>query len=152
MGLPSFVIQDNGISIDPENHLLNPSSFRTFLNLIFQNGQYLKNIQYKNITDFLYNSVPNTVHLEAKKVSPIKIASSIETFAEQRKALYREPLISPDKKSASYNFGTVYLNETDNDDRIKDIIGEINIDEFIAFMWTRGIQYGFDVETITKTI
>ena len=84
------------------------------------------------------------------KSTVIKIASDIKKFDQIRISLYREPKISDDKKSASYLFDPVYIEETKEDGKIEEVRTKINFDEFIAAIWNHGVQFGLDIESINK--
>lgn len=155
--LPSFVIQkENGVFIQLED-IWNRAVFHSFLVYIFTSGYYFQNTNYVCIHKLLYHFEDTQKRFTeiAKKwnqKAEIKIASSIETFDPQRSQLYTKPKIARDKTSAEYFFCPVYMDKIDENNETKEVLAEINIDEFIAAMWKYGIQFWLDIETIKKSI
>jgi hypothetical protein len=110
---------------------------------VFQSGHYLAGLDYAALTKALYGVGPDTGTLQA-----LRLADSVQVFDGARLALYKNPKIS--LAYAEYTFQPLYLDEMTLPDGtvIPERPAYLDIDEFIADMWNKGVQFGIDVAAV----
>ncbi|MDQ1918995.1 flagellar assembly protein A [Massilia pseudoviolaceinigra] len=79
----------------------------------------------------------------------IRLASDIQPFSPLRRPLYKAVKINRGK--AEYFFEPVYVPDPD-DPEGPEILAQLDVDEFIADMWGKGIRFGIDVEAVRQAI
>jgi hypothetical protein len=142
--------------------------FDKFIERLFGDGFRFVRTDYQLLTSLLYyhDSVLDTVGRDAK----VKLADDIVGFPAKRKALYRGVRLEEDFLHAEYIFEPVEIVlETEKPvygeagaDGIRPVVGterisevcptSLDLDEFIAEMWLKGIRFGIDVEQVAGAI
>lgn len=165
--LPTYVqVRGNGVFIlvspPPAQDIL-----RLFVDRLFRNDAYFKDLDYALFLDLLYGTKPVT----AKNGLPaeIRLASEIATFAPHRKSLYRKAKITSEG-FAQYLFEPVFTEVTfetpvlgtSGDCCISSIVEvpqktdlrqtKLDFDEFVAAMWCHGVTFGIDANAVRKVI
>ncbi|HEX8613078.1 MAG TPA: flagellar assembly protein A [Telluria sp.] len=79
----------------------------------------------------------------------IRLASAILPFNPARRPLYKSVKIN--RGQAEYFFEPVYVTNPDDPDG-PEIVARLDVDEFIADMWGKGIRFGIDVEAVRQAI
>ena len=151
--------------------LLDPSkmpsdqSFEIFMNRLFSQGARSVGLDYAIFQTLLYH--PEVVRAQK---SEIRLATEIVMFAPERKALYKEVRLMNHDARAEYMFAPAFL-EVSSQEPIygkpdengnAPITGyqtittieptQLDIDEFIAAMWTKGVRFGIQVEEVQSAI
>nr|WP_267876150.1 flagellar assembly protein A [Massilia sp. ST3] len=83
---------------------------------------------------------------DARGQALVRIADDIVPFSPERRALYRAVKIADGE--AGYYFEPVFLSDADG----VETPTRLDVDEFIADMWMKGIRFGIDVAALTEAI
>ena len=166
--MPEYLLrQQGGIFV---NLSLFPAGggFAEFLERLFAAGARFHDLDYSLFTDLLYNydAVLDAYGTGAK----VKLAADIVDFLPRRKALYKAVKMDAESKHAEYLFEPVQI-EVEVEmpvygepgaDGVTPIIGsarkwelkptKLDLDEFIADMWMKGVRFGIDVEAVADAI
>jgi hypothetical protein len=110
---------------------------------VFQSGWYFVGLDYAALIKALYGVGPDLGDLQA-----LRLASEVRVFDGGRLALYKSPKIS--LAYAEYTFQPLYLEEITLPDGavIPERPAYLDIDEFIADMWNKGVRFGIDVAAV----
>lgn len=142
--MPYGVVQrPDGVYLDPS---LPHSALLTAIDGIFANGNYFTGLAYPVLMRALYGVGSKVVPAED---GWLRFAAGIGRFDPARRELYHSVKI--DKGTAEYYFEPVYLADPDD----PDAFGEpalLNIDEFVADMWSKGIRFGIDIGAVRAAI
>jgi uncharacterized protein len=142
--------------------------FAEFLDRLFGAGARFRGLDHSLLTDLLYNfdAILSSNGANAK----VKLAVDVVDFPSRRKALYKAVKVDAESKRAEYLFEPVQI-EVDTEvpvygepgaDGVAPIIGsarkselrptKLDLDEFIADMWLKGVRFGLDVEGVAAAI
>ncbi|MYM74422.1 DUF342 domain-containing protein [Duganella sp. FT134W] len=110
---------------------------------VFQSGGYFAGLDYAAFMRALYGLGPALGEVQA-----LRLADAVRTFDGARLALYKHPKIS--LSYAEYTFEPLFLDEITLPDGtvIPERPVHLDIDEFIADMWNKGIRFGIDVAAV----
>ncbi|MRW94088.1 DUF342 domain-containing protein [Duganella sp. FT80W] len=110
---------------------------------VYQSGWYLAGLDYPALIKALYGVGPDTGALQA-----LRLADELRLFEGSRLALYKNPKMS--LSYAEYYFQQLYTEEMTLPDGtvIPERPVQLDIDEFIADMWNKGIRFGIDVAAV----
>jgi hypothetical protein len=110
---------------------------------LFESGCYLAGLDYAALMQALYGVGPGLGALQA-----LRLADAVRLFDGARLALYKHPKVS--LSYAEYTFQPLYLEEMTLPDGtvIPERPVQLDIDEFIADMWGKGIRFGIDVAAV----
>lgn len=165
--LPDYLLRQQGIYV---NLSLFPvgGGFAEFLDLLFGSGARFQALDYALLTGLLYNyDAILGMHGTGKKV---KLATDIVDFPPERRALYKAVKVDAGGKCAEYLFEPVQIGVQvevpvygePGSDGVAPIIGSarktemkptrLDMDEFIADMWLKGIRFGIDIKGVAGAI
>jgi hypothetical protein len=166
--LPTYVLRQQGgifvdLSLFPANR-----GFADFIDRLFSEGARFRGLDYFLLSGLLYD---NDAILEAHGAgAKVKLAEGIVDFPLQRKALYKAVKVDAEGKQAEYLFEPVSVEVITEEpvygepdaDGVAPIVGSarksqqvpthLDLDEFIAEMWLKGVRFGIEVETVTGVI
>lgn len=110
---------------------------------VFQSGWYFVGLDYPALLKALYDVGPDLGALQA-----LRLAQEVRVFDGNRLALYKAPKMSV--SYAEYYFQPLYQEEMTLPDGtvIPERPVQLDIDEFIADMWNKGIRFGIDVAAV----
>ena len=113
---------------------------------ILRSGSVLSGIDYPVLIKALFDSGP------ALPIGPdgqpvVRIAADILPFNVQRRSLYRSVKIAGGE--AEYCFEPVFLAGPGGEGEIPT---RLDVDEFVADMWTKGIRFGIDIAGVRAGI
>ncbi|WP_373987972.1 flagellar assembly protein A [Duganella sp. BuS-21] len=110
---------------------------------VFQAGWYFVGLDYPALLKALYDVGP-----EVGDVQALRLADAVRVFDANRLALYKAPKMSV--SYAEYYFQQLYQEEMTLPDGtvIPERPVQLDIDEFIADMWNKGIRFGIDVAAV----
>lgn len=115
---------------------------------ILLRNQYLAGLDYPVLVKVLFGhgpELPPTVS-GARGGTVVRLADDILPFDPARRQLYRAVKIADGQ--AEYYFEPLYLPDTEGVEQPT----RLDIDEFIADMWMKGIRFGIDVEGVAGAI
>ncbi|WP_229223536.1 flagellar assembly protein A [Duganella sp. sic0402] len=110
---------------------------------VFQSDWYFAGLDYAALINALYGVGPDMGQLQA-----LRLADALQPFDPARLSLYKPPKLS--LSYAEYYFQQLYLEEETLADGsvLPERPVQLDIDEFIAFMWQQGIRFGIDVAAV----
>jgi hypothetical protein len=114
------------------------------LDAIFRGGGYLAGVDYPALVTALYGQDG-----DASAPAGLRLADGIQPFDPQRRALYRAVKIG--NGSAAYVFEPVWLPDPSDPDG-PGLPARLDVDEFIADVWLKGIRYGIEIESVRAAI
>lgn len=120
------------------------TTFGAAIDRIFATS-YLVDLDYPLLIKAIYGA-GDALPRSAEGHVIIRIASAIVPFSPARRPLYKSVRIN--RGRAEYFFEPVYRADPDG----PDIPERLDVDEFIADMWTKGIRFGIDVEAVRHAI
>jgi uncharacterized protein len=142
--------------------------FAGYLDQLFGGGARFQGLDYGVLSGLLYDydSVLDTHGIGAK----LKLAEDVVAFPPLRRALYKAVKVDAESKRAEYLFEPVQI-EVDVEvpvygepgvDGVAPVVGsarkkelqpaQLDIDEFVADMWLKGVRYGVAVEAVAEVI
>jgi hypothetical protein len=153
LGLEHCIVQrGDGVYADPT---LFGKTFLTAFGHVMQGNFYFVDIDYALVIKALYDCGPALPGWAGAPVwsgadtSMLRIAARVEPFDPARRGLYKAVKISDGK--AEYYFEPVYLADPD-DAGAAEQLAMLDVDEFIADMWQKGIRFGIDVAAVRGAI
>lgn len=113
---------------------------------ILRCGSYLAGLDYPVLIKAVYGSGPALP--DGPDGQPlVRLARAILPFDEERRALYRSVRI--DDGEAEYCFETVYLAAAEGE---AELPTRLDVDEFVADMWGKGIRFGIDMAVVRAAV
>lgn len=164
--LPDFLSrQESGLFVDLSVFPVG-GGFDLFLDRLFAGGSRFLGLNYRLLMDLLYfyDDILGT-HGKAAK---LKLARDIVAFPPRRRALYKAVKVDDSNLRAEYFFEPVVI-EVVTEDAADGVSGangaapgstrqakfeptSLDLDEFVADMWLKGVRFGIDVEAVTDAI
>jgi uncharacterized protein (DUF342 family) len=144
------------------------ASFAALVGEIFSNNLLFEGLHYDIFLSLMYDA--DWLAAMREKCAEVKIATGIAAFPAHRAALYKTVKVLERGKHAEYVFEPVSVLVTIDEpvygepdaNGVAPVIrhvssqtmqpGTLNIDEFVAAMWSKGIRYGIQTEQIRKII
>lgn len=167
--LPSFVEErPDGLWISPEK--ADAATIAQLVNRVFATGACFVDVDYAGLCALLYPKTPSDAPLPTETRPPFRLAREIRPIAAERQALYKSIKLADGGACAEYVFEPVFI------ERVTEtpIYGEQNeagefpitgverstyaepatldVDEFIAMMWQKGVRAGLDLTAIRNAI
>lgn len=115
---------------------------------VFTGGSYFAGLDYAVLLKLIYNHGPDLARAVPGEVM-VRLADELRPFDPERRQLYRAVKMSDGK--AEYQFEPVVIIDKD-DPYGAGTPAHLNVDEFIADMWSKGIRFGIDVDTLRAAI
>lgn len=134
--------RDDGVYADPE---VLGTTLAAAVDGILRSNHYFAGLDYPVLIKALYGHGPELPRDAAGRVS-VRIADDIVAFAPQRQSLYRSVRIADGQ--AEYYFEPVF----ERDEEGNECQTHLDVDEFVADMWIKGIRFGAQVDAIRRTI
>lgn len=168
VALPAYLLrQKDGIFVDLSLFPVG-GGFELFIDKLFSEGARFQGLDYRVLMDLLYDydAILDAHGIGAK----LKLAGDVVVFAPKRKALYKGVKIDPQGQRAEYFFEPVQIEMMTEvpvygpagADGVAPIVGltpqsefkptKLDMDEFIADLWLKGVRFGIDAEKITGVI
>ena len=117
------------------------------INEVFHSHCYFAGLNYPMLVKALYGVGPD---LGAPGMA--RLADEVRMMAPERIALYKNPKLG--RGYAEYYFETLYLDEMTLPDGtvIPERPTRLDVDEFVAEMWNKGILFGIEVAAVATAI
>ncbi len=163
--LPSFIRKTpTGVVLDVAKMPLD-DSFLVFVDRLFAQGAYFTQLDYASLQALLYQ--PESIRSHARE---IRLAAGIMRLSPARRSLYKEVRVLDQGARAEYLFEPVFLEMSEPEPVVgqTDATGEapildhrektrleptrLDIDEFICVMWSKGVRFGIQVQTVLDAI
>ncbi len=144
-GLPVGLLKrPDGIYIDLS---LSPLTLTAAINEVFHSHCYFVGLNYPLLVKALYGVGPDT-----GVPAPVRLATAVRVMEPERIALYKNPKMG--RGYAEYYFETLYLDEMTLPDGtvIPERPTKLDVDEFVAEMWNKGILFGIEVAAVATAI
>jgi hypothetical protein len=115
---------------------------------VMQENYYFTDLDYALVIKALYDCGPDLPR-SANGEPMVRFATDVAAFDPARRALYKAVKIIDGK--AEYYFEPVYLADPADPDSMGQPAA-LDVDEFIADMWLKGIRFGVDVGAVRAAI
>ena len=166
--LPVYLIrQPDGVFADLANFPL-PGEFGRFIDRLFGEGARFRGLDYRLFSGLLYDydGIVAAHGMSAR----LRLADDIVAFSPVRRALYRAVKVDADNRRAEYFFEPVVMETVIEEpvygkagaDGVAPVTGtvrkavmqpsKLDLDEFIADMWTKDVRFGINVEAVASVI
>lgn len=123
-------------------------TFQQAFDHVLQGDLYFTDLDYALVIKAMYDCGPDLPRSGNGELL-VRFASDVAPFDPVRRALYKAVKINDGK--AEYQFEPVFMPDPDDPDAIGQP-SELDIDEFIADMWSKGIRFGIDVGAVRDAI
>lgn len=140
-----IVKRAEGVFADPT---VMATTFRAAIDTVFAGGSYFSGLNYAVLLKVIYEIGPDLPR-STDGVAMIRFADDIVSFNPRRRQLYKAVKLNDGK--AEYFFEPVVLTDPDDPDGTG-IPATLNVDEFVADMWGKGICFGLDVAAVRAAI
>ncbi|HRF06403.1 flagellar assembly protein A [Accumulibacter sp.] len=145
------------------SRLDSPADFFDFVNRTIALGLYFRALDYAQFQSLLYDEPASR---DPAAPDEVFLALDIASFRPQRQSLYKELRIQ--RGEAVYLFEPIYLDPESDQEAAEDgasggpqrlLAGEpletrawLDVDEFIASAWSKGVCFGIDVAAVREGI
>ena len=121
------------------------------VNHVYASGAYLAGLDYAVLTKALYDVGPALPPLPGG-MPLLRLATGVLPFAAQRRALYKGTKLH--REHIEYFFEPVYLDAATQPDGsvIAEQLTRLDVDEFVAELWNKGVRFGVDVAAVRAAI
>ena len=140
-----IVKRPDGIYADPS---VLSTTFAAAIDAVFAQNSYFSGLDYAVLIKTIYNYGPDLPRSTCGEVL-IRFADDIAPFDPQRRQLYKAVNLSDGK--AEYYFEPVVLTDPADPDGAG-VPARLNVDEFIADMWGKGVRFGINVSALRLAI
>ena len=143
-GAPAHCIvrQDDGVYADV-NAL--GSALVAAVDAVFLKNQYFAGLDYAVLVKALFGHGP-ALPRHPRHEGLVRLADDILPFSPARRLLYRAARIADGE--AEYYFEPVFM----RDDAGEEQPASLDLDEFVADMWMKGIRFGIEVDAVREAI
>jgi hypothetical protein len=120
------------------------------VNQVFGSQSYFLGLDYPVLIDALYPLRPSAA--AGGLQPPVRFAADVVPFDPQRRGLYKAPKMG--HGYAEYYFEPLFIEEMELPDGtiIPERPTRLDVDEFVADMWGKGIRFGIDVKAVAAAI
>lgn len=168
--LPDFVVRDaSGVMVDA-GKMVGLGEMQRLVDRVFTAGSCFVGLDYAALSQLLYPpaaAVPLSARAEAGMV---RIADGIAPFTDERRELYKAAKPADSGARIEYVFSPVRFERivevpifgdvdadgqpilTGYDKQVRYEPTTLNVDEFVAAMWARGIRSGIDIAAVRAAI
>ncbi|MGG7604155.1 flagellar assembly protein A [Massilia sp. BKSP1R2A-1] len=137
-----IVRQDDGVYADL--NAVGPALVAA-VDAIFLKNQYFAGLDYPVLVKALFGHGPDLPrHPRGEPL--VRLADDILPFSPARRLLYRAAKIADGQ--AEYYFEPVFMRDEEGEEQAT----SLDLDEFVADMWMKGIRFGIDLEAVRGAI
>jgi hypothetical protein len=137
--------RDDGVYADPS---VLGTTLLAAVDNVYRAGNYFVGVDYPVLMKALFGHGPDLPR-GPDGVAVVRIAADIQPFDPARRALYRAARIG--RGYAEYYFEPVWLPDP-ADPEGEGIPTRLDVDEFVADMWGKGLRFGLDLDAIRAAI
>jgi uncharacterized protein (DUF342 family) len=137
---PGLLGRADGVYADPD---ASRATLAAAVDALYRGGSFLAGLDYPALLAALFG------HESASATASVRLAARVLPFAAPRRALYRAVKIGAG--SAAYVFEPVFMLDP-GDPGGEGRPARLDVDEFIADMWVKGIRFGIDVAAVRAAI
>lgn len=137
-----IVKRADGVFVDPS---VSAQAFAAAVNGVFAANHYLAGLDYAVLLRLLYAVGPDLPRSSSGEAM-VRLADAIEPFDPARRKLYRP--VKLQHGVAEYYFEPVFLADADGGE----LPARLDVDEFVADLWTKGVRCGVDVAAVRQAI
>lgn len=137
--------RDDGVYADPS---VLGTTLLAAVDNVYRAGNYFVGVDYPVLMKALFGHGPDLPR-GPDGVAVVRIAADIQPFDPARRALYRAAKIG--RGYAEYYFEPVWLPDP-ADPEGEGIPTRLDVDEFVADMWGKGLRFGLDLDAIRAAI
>ena len=168
--LPSFVFRDaSGIEVDP-GIMEGPGAMQRFVDRVFSNGSFFVGLDHAALSQLLYPPAAADSQTAPPQKARVRIADTISIFAPERRALYVAAKPADNGTRIEYLFSPARLErrvevplfgDVDADGKpvltgyehvLRQEPTTLDVDEFVAAMWNKGVRAGIDIAAVSAAI
>ena len=142
---PCIIQRPDGVYVAPA---VLAATFAAAIDGVFSNNNYFSGLDYRVLIKVLYNFGPDLPRSRTGEVL-IRFADGIVRFDPLRRQLYKAVKLGDG--TAEYYFEPVVLTDPSDPDG-RGIPSRLDVDEFVADMWSKGIRFGIDVAALRSAI
>jgi hypothetical protein len=140
-----IVKRADGVYADPM--VLGPA-VSAAIDTIFSSDTYLRGLDYAVLVKLIYNVGPDLPRARPGDTM-VRLADDIVSFDPARRKLYKAVKMTDGQ--AEYYFEPVVMTDPNDPDGYG-IPARLDVDEFIADMWSKHIRFGIDVAAVRAAI
>lgn len=169
--LPNFVLRIEGGLHVALPALDSPARFHEFIDRVFSSGLRFVDLDYACMQRLLYDCDSDQIARQlqnfqnAGKPPRLRLAADIVEFPSERQQYYKDARVDAHGETAEYLFEPVFI-EMEAAESTDDASGQgeararkpsfervvLNLDEFIAAMWVKGVCFGIDTVAVAAVL
>ncbi len=140
-----IIKRPDGVYADPT---VTGAAFAAAIDSVFSNNSYFAGLDYAVLIKVIYNHGADLPRSASGEMM-IRFADDVLPFEPARRQLYKAVKLSDGR--AEYQFEPVVMTDPADPDGAG-MLAFLNVDEFIADMWSKGIRFGLDVAAVRAVI
>lgn len=140
-----IVKRPDGVYADPS---VLGATFAAAIDSVFANNNFFVGLDYAVLLKAIYGYGPDLPRTASGEMM-IRFADDVLPFDPQRRQLYKAVKMTDGR--AEYQFEPVVMTDPDDPDGAG-IPARLEVDEFIADMWSKGIRFGIDVAALRAAL
>ena len=140
-----IIKRPDGVYADPT---VTGAAFAAAIDSVFSNNSYFAGLNYAVLIKVIYNHGADLPRSATGEMM-IRFADDVLPFEPARRQLYKAVKLSDGR--AEYQFEPVVMTDPADPDGAG-TLAFLNVDEFIADMWSKGIRFGLDVAAVRAVI
>lgn len=134
----SILHRGDGVFADPS---AGAATLLADVDRLVQSGRYVTGLDYALLQKLLYDVGPALLR-EADGL--VRFAGGIASFDTARRGLYRDPRIHDGQADYTFEAVTSFNAASPN----KQVPTHLDIDEFVAHLWSKGVRFGIDIGAV----
>ena len=140
-----LILREDGIYLEGT---ASAATLLAAVDAVFASRFYFRGLDYRTLMDALFPLRPAAEGLRP----PVRVADGVSRFDAERQPLYKKPKMG--RGYAEYYFEPLWLEEVELPDGtiIPERQTRLDVDEFVADMWLKGIRFGVDVKAVAAAI
>lgn len=146
---PGIVQRDASLHFDTS---LPAAALWAAVDQVYRSHALLSGLDYPVLLKVLYGVGPALPRAATATDKPlVRFAREVLRFAPQRRSLYKNFKLDDTASEAEYYFEPVFVDDTSADGAAL-APARLDVDEFVAALWCRGLRFGIDVAAVQGAI